>query len=61
MNQAPFDQQAAEASKFLQTFVIPAFVAKLDGLDVLPIDSRGLTTEMHAHGINARYLGMSSL
>lgn len=47
-----------EASEYLRGKIIPEFVFKLDTLTVLPIDSRGLTTEMHLHGINMRYLSI---
>lgn len=37
--------------------VIPDFVQRLDLLEILPVEGEGLTNEMHAVGINCRYLG----
>lgn len=50
--------QVKDASIHLRTVLLPKFVKKLDNLEVLPIDSRGITMELHKHGINARYLGL---
>ena len=52
------EREVQEASDYLRSHVIPAFVQKLDQLVILPMDSRGLAMEMHQHGINMRYLSM---
>ncbi|KAI8816801.1 translation initiation factor eIF3 subunit 135-domain-containing protein [Fimicolochytrium jonesii] len=51
------DGEVARAVKHLREVVVPAFVARLDALDVRVVDSRGLVGEMHSAGINVRYLG----
>ncbi|RHY27491.1 hypothetical protein DYB32_006731 [Aphanomyces invadans] len=48
---------AKEAAKYLQTLVIPAFVADLRRGAMYPADGNALTDMMHACGINMRYLG----
>lgn len=50
--------QVKDATIHLRTVIVPKFVKKLDNLEILPIDSRGITMELHKHGINARYLGL---
>lgn len=50
--------EVASASQFLYKVVIPNFVKELDMLDILLIDSNAVTSEMHARGINIRYLGV---
>ena len=37
--------------------VISQFCRKCDALELTPVDSRGLTAQLHKHGINVRYLG----
>ncbi|KAJ3010407.1 hypothetical protein HKX48_007407, partial [Thoreauomyces humboldtii] len=51
------DGEVMRAVKALREVHIPAFVARLDSLDIRVVDSRGLIGEMHCAGINARYLG----
>ncbi|KAK9721501.1 Intracellular distribution of mitochondria [Basidiobolus ranarum] len=53
------EQEAAvrEASKFLQTIVVPNLVIDLSTYLVSPIDGNALTNIMHKRGINMRYLG----
>ena len=51
------DSDAANASAFLQSEVIPAFVRAADSLSIMLSSSQDLTTEMHRAGINMRYLG----
>ncbi|ORX96873.1 hypothetical protein K493DRAFT_324366 [Basidiobolus meristosporus CBS 931.73] len=46
-----------EASKFLQTIVIPNLVIDLSTYLVSPIDGNALSKTMHKRGINMRYLG----
>ncbi|KAI9205234.1 clustered mitochondria-domain-containing protein [Polychytrium aggregatum] len=52
------DGEALRAAKYLRENWVPAFVRKLDELEVRPIDSHMLVTEMHRYGVNVRYLGM---
>lgn len=52
------DRDLIDACFNLVEVVIPQFVNKLDNLEILPIDSRGFTAELHKHGINCRYLGL---
>ncbi|KAI9014870.1 translation initiation factor eIF3 subunit 135-domain-containing protein [Gaertneriomyces semiglobifer] len=52
------DVEVMRASKFLHDTVIPAFVKNLDELNIRPVDSRAMTSEMHCAGVNVRYLGM---
>lgn len=47
-----------EAVSHLTNSVIPDFVQSMDILEILPIDSRGLTAELHKHGINVCLMGM---
>ncbi|KAJ3161299.1 hypothetical protein HDU86_007081 [Geranomyces michiganensis] len=51
------DAEVARAVKSLREVHVPAFVARLDALDVRVVDSRGLIGEMHSAGLNVRYLG----
>lgn len=51
------DDEVAELSRKLLDDVIPSFVAELDSMTRLPCTSHELSTEMHAAGINMRYLG----
>ncbi|KAI8913757.1 translation initiation factor eIF3 subunit 135-domain-containing protein [Powellomyces hirtus] len=51
------DAEVARAVKSLRGVHVPAFVARLDALEIRVVDSRGLVGEMHAAGINVRYLG----
>lgn len=51
------DAEVISACRYLQDIVIPSFVQKLDMLELFPVDSEGLATEMHRAGINTRYLG----
>jgi hypothetical protein len=51
------DDEVAEVSRKLLDDVIPSFVAELDSMTRLPCDSHELSAEMHAAGINMRYLG----
>ncbi|RHY50027.1 hypothetical protein DYB38_003723 [Aphanomyces astaci] len=56
--QAAADEALAkEASTYLQTLVIPAFVADLRRGAMYPADGNALTDMLHACGINMRYLG----
>ncbi|KAI9139390.1 clustered mitochondria-domain-containing protein [Paraphysoderma sedebokerense] len=52
------DKEVIYAARFLRENHIPSFVKKLDDLEILPIDSRGFTNELHKHGINIRHLGL---
>ncbi|KAJ3332136.1 hypothetical protein HDU76_001170 [Blyttiomyces sp. JEL0837] len=52
------DQEVVRASRFLNENWIPAFVRRLDELEIRPVDSRDLSVEMHKGGVNIRYLGM---
>jgi hypothetical protein len=45
------------AATSLREDLIPDLVSKLDSLTVLPLDSYGLTSFFHTHGVNMRYLG----
>ncbi|KAI3636260.1 hypothetical protein MIR68_005612 [Amoeboaphelidium protococcarum] len=47
-----------EAHRHLVTVVIPKFAQQLDQMEILPIDSRGLSAELHKSGINIRYIGV---
>lgn len=51
------DAEVERASKVLREIWIPNFVRKLDALEIRVVDSRGLVGEMHAAGVNVRYLG----
>ena len=51
------DLEAIKASKYLRENWIPSFVQRLDQMELRPIDSYTLTTEMHRNGVNVRYLG----
>ncbi|KAJ3097235.1 hypothetical protein HDU97_005059 [Phlyctochytrium planicorne] len=51
------DAEAVRACKYLRDVWIPQFVAKFDALEIRPVDSRTLSNEMHAAGVNVRYLG----
>lgn len=44
-------------SSFLKSEVIPGFIADVRDLKISPIDGVSLTTVLHEHGINVRYLG----
>ena len=48
---------AKDAAAYLQTMVIPAFVADLRRGAMYPVDGTALTDMLHACGINLRYLG----
>ncbi|OQS06839.1 eukaryotic translation initiation factor 3 subunit [Thraustotheca clavata] len=48
---------AKDAANYLQTMVIPAFVADLRRGAMYPVDGTALTDMFHACGINMRYLG----
>lgn len=52
------DAEAERASRFLRENWIPAFVRKLDELEVRPADSREFSRELHRHGVNIRHLGL---
>ncbi|KAJ3091624.1 hypothetical protein HK102_014054, partial [Quaeritorhiza haematococci] len=52
------DAESARASKYLRGTWIPAFVKRLDEIELRIVDSRALVTEMHRAGINMRYLGL---
>ncbi len=52
------DYELTRASRYLRETWIPAFVKRLDVLEIRPIDSRHLSLEMHRAGVNMRYLGM---
>lgn len=51
------DEECIDASTHLRKHTLPAFVAALDALSITPTDSYFLSKEMHARGINMRYLG----
>lgn len=51
------DYEITRASRYLRETWIPAFVRRLDELEIRPIDSRHLSLEMHRAGVNMRYLG----
>ena len=51
------DKDVLDAAKFLLESTLPKFIQKLDQMEILPIDSRGFTTELHKHGLNVRYIG----
>lgn len=42
----------------MKKVVVPSFIHNLENLETLPIDSYGLTTELHLKGINIRHLGI---
>ena len=46
-----------EASKTLQTKIIPNLVSLLDSLTLMPLDSKTLSEIFHSYGVNMRYLG----
>lgn len=55
------DEDAAvinRADRHLKQVVIVKFVQLLDSLQLMPIDSRGLTAELHHHGINVRDISL---
>ncbi|KAI9179219.1 hypothetical protein H9P43_005882 [Blastocladiella emersonii ATCC 22665] len=52
------ERDAVYAARFLRENHIPAFVARLDALELIPADSVGLAACLHAAGINVRYLGL---
>ena len=58
--EAERDEEVLRASAMLRESVVPAVVAELDGLRVLPLDSESLTTFMHGRGLNMRLLGLMS-
>ena len=45
-------------SLFLWVILIWAFIKSLENLDNLPIDSWGFTKDLHAAGINMKYIGL---
>ncbi|KAJ3051217.1 hypothetical protein HK097_007820 [Rhizophlyctis rosea] len=51
------DAECAKAGRFLRESWVPAFVKRLDEVEIRPVDSKALTGEMHRAGINIRYLG----
>jgi len=55
------EDQINEASKTLQTKIIPNLVNLLDSLTLVPLDSRTLTEIFHSYGVNMRYLGRIAL
>ncbi|CAK4085469.1 unnamed protein product [Aphanomyces euteiches] len=56
--QAAADEEVAkDAATYLQTLVIPSFVADLRRGAMYPADGTALTDMFHACGINMRYLG----
>jgi hypothetical protein len=61
MNDHCKDQSGAisEAVAHLKQQVVPTFVRSLNMMEILPIDSRGLTAELHRHGINVCLLGIN--
>ena len=55
------DIEALKASKYLRENWIPAFVKRLDSMELRPLDSHSLSKEMHRAGVNIRNLGMHCL
>ena len=51
------EQLVEDAGVFLVGSVVPRFVHDCIQLVVTPMDGEGLTSAMHARGINMRYLG----
>lgn len=51
------DEEVMQACAFLREHWIPAFVRKLDQLEIRPINSHELTRAFHDGGVNIRYLG----
>jgi trimeric autotransporter adhesin len=51
------DTDAAHASQWVSEELVPAFVRRLDQLELLPPDSASFTAAMHGAGVNARRLG----
>ncbi len=52
------DEECVAASLHLRQTVIPGFVLSLDTLQLIPTDSRSLSSSMHERGINVRHLGL---
>jgi hypothetical protein len=51
------DSEVSRASRFLRENWVPAFVKKLDDLEIRVVDSREFGMIMHRSGVNIRYLG----
>ncbi|KAL6058183.1 hypothetical protein QOT17_015042 [Balamuthia mandrillaris] len=49
-------ERIVQASTYLKENVIPAFVAKLCSLEIIPTSSETFTQQLHECGINVRYL-----
>ncbi|KAJ3192337.1 hypothetical protein HK101_006708, partial [Irineochytrium annulatum] len=52
------DAEATRAARFLREQWVPALVRRLDGMEVRPVDSITVATELHRAGVNVRYLGL---
>lgn len=50
-------ERVAAINDYLQQTVIPSFINSLTKLEYSPLDGNSLTSLLHAHGINIRYLG----
>jgi hypothetical protein len=55
-NRAEHNAEVREATRVLLHDVIPAFAKKLENHDIVPATHHQLVAQLHAHGINARYL-----
>lgn len=51
------DHEVLNAANYLKEHWIPAFVKKLDSLQVRTTTSQDLTNAFHQSGVNMRYLG----
>lgn len=50
-----------EASRTLQTKIIPNLANLFDSLTLVPLDSKSLSETFHSYGVNIRYLGRVAL
>jgi alpha-tubulin suppressor-like RCC1 family protein len=50
--------EVREATRSIVQRIVPAFVARLESGELLPVHSRQLVEMMHGAGINVRYLGV---
>ena len=52
------NMELIDARHRLLTEKIPLFIKNFENLDNLPIDSWGFTKDLHAAGINVKYIGL---
>lgn len=51
------EKDVREVSKFITEILIPEFFADYETGNVIPADGKQLSSNLHGHGINIRYLG----